>query len=226
MGVCRLHTCLTRAARGVNSRCSRPTDELFERCCRSPASRGRLSLGRARAPEPQSLPRTSRPTHQHSLDPTPGQPGPHPTRSRVPPLRAPGPPDLELRSHARRRRPAQPQSRGPWLTGPGDHAPSPQVPSCSGSTPWDAQDGSHGRRGPVPSSHKTSPSVIQDESLGPTRRLSGTTTRLSAPTRRPRDRTKTRSARRRDPPSSPERLEWHDHQVPDPQGKDSSRAVT
>jgi len=77
---------------------------------------------------PGSLPRRSRPTHQHSLDPTPGQPGSHPTRPPVPPLRATDRSALELRSHARRRRPPRPQSRGPWFTGPGNHAPSPQVP--------------------------------------------------------------------------------------------------
>jgi hypothetical protein len=70
------------------------------------------------------------------------------------------------------------------------------------------------------------PAGAQDESLGPTRRFSGTTTRLSAPATRPRDRTKTRPARPRDPPSSPERLERHDHQPRDLQDKDSSRAVT
>jgi hypothetical protein len=114
--------------------------------------------------EPRSLPSTSRPTHPHRVDPAPGQPGSQPTRPPVPQRRAPGPPDLELRSHARRRRPPHPQSPGPWLRDPGDHAPSPQVPWCRGSTPERTTGRSHGRRGPVQSSHKTGSSVVQDAS--------------------------------------------------------------
>jgi hypothetical protein len=82
-----------------------------------------------------------------------------------------------------------------------------------------------GRTGPVPSSQRAGPVFAQDGSLGRTRRFSDSTSRLSAPTRRPLDRTKTSLGKEHDPPSSPERLDRHDRQAPDLQDKYSSCAV-
>jgi hypothetical protein len=151
------------------------------------------------------------------------------------------------RSHARTARVAPDQTPGPTTACPGSIGPRAQVRRETRTSPTTAiprslvhqSRGSRpiypgfvvqpvdplGRTGPVPSSQTAGPVVAQDGSLGRTRRFSDSTSRLSAPTRRPLDRTKTRSARPRDPPSSPERRDLHDHQASDLQDKYSSCAV-
>ena len=183
---------------------------------RRPSTRwGCLELAEAR-----SLARTSRPTHQHSLRS-------HARTARVAPDQTPGPtaacpgaigPRGEIGSHARLK--TSPTTAIPGSLVHGSRGPRPISPSPV-VQPVDPV----GRTGPVPRSPRTGPVVAQDGSLGRTGRFSGTTSRLSAPTRRPLDRTGARSARPHDPPSSPERLDRHDHQALDLQDKDSSCAV-
>ncbi len=99
-------------------------------------------------------------------------------------------------------------SRAPGIT---RHLP--RVPWCSRSTPWDAT----GPRPTVSASEDRSSrrtvigsSVAQDASPAPTGKASLRSYKASPLT----GQKKTRSARPRDPPSSPERLDRHDHQVP------------
>ena len=153
----------------------------------------------------------------------------------------------QSRSDARTARVAPDQTPGPTTACPGSIGPRAQVARETSTSPTTAiprslVHGSPGPRpispgfvvppvdpvgstGPVPSSQRAGPVVAQDESHGRTRRFSGDTSRLSAPTRRPLDRTKTSPGKECDPPSSPERLDRHEHQALDLQDKDSSRAV-
>src|ERR1019366_4850108 len=151
------------------------------------------------------------------------------------------------RSHARRARVAPDQTPGPTAECPGSTGPRAQVARETKTSPTTAiprslvhgSRGSRaisqspvvqpvdpvGRTGPVPPSQRTGPVVAQDGCLGRTGRFSGTTSRLSAHTRRPLDRTGTSLVKECDPPSSPERLDLHDLQARDLQDKDSSCAV-
>ena len=143
-----------------------------------------------RSPNPRHYP-----THLAPHASTPSShartPRSHPTRPPVPPLR----PRIDRpRAPVARETKTSPTTTIPrsLVTGPGitPTSPSPVV------QPVDPM----GRTGPVPRSPRTGPVVAQDASLGRTGRFSGTTSRLSAHTRRPLDRTVTRSARPCDPP--------------------------
>jgi hypothetical protein len=105
------------------------------------------------SPHPPARPRSHTRTARVARDQTPGPTAAYPGSA--------GPRPLVARETRTSPTPAIPRSLAHGSRGSRPISPSPVVQPVD---PWDVQDRSHGRRGPVPSSHKTGSSVVQDAS--------------------------------------------------------------
>ena len=155
--------------------------------------------------------RLARPAHRHSLDPTPAQPGSHPTG---PPSHRCVPRTDQTSSSGRARDEDVPDNRDPAVPRSRTSEITPHLP------------GSRGAAGRPRQAHRIGPSVAQD--VSPTLQVVSPLIQDVPSTGQqpaPHDPV-TRLVKECDPPSRPERLDLHEHQVPDLQGKDSSCAVT
>ena len=155
--------------------------------------------------------RLARPAHRHSLDPTPAQPGSHPTG---PPSHRCVPRTDQTSSSGRARDEDVPDNRDPAVPRSRTSEITPHLP------------GSRGAAGRPRQAHRIGPSVAQD--VSPTLQVVSPLIQDVPSTGQqpaPHDPV-TRLVKECDPPSSTERRDLHDHQVPDLQDKDSSRAVT